>query len=378
MAENEFQDKDSQQLPSRPLKGHAWKAFRYLFKRLLTLFVTVIIGVYLTILVANMGGAVDAIREGQISERVYAGVSADPEFQELSSEEQKEIIERRIERERRRLGLDTPFIVRSFTYLFTAMTLDLGRAEDMTSDSGSRRVRIILLERLLPTLILFGLADLILFFCAVTAALYLSRRYGSKLDRMIVGMAPTSAAPSWFYGIFLLFIFAILLGWLPFDGMVDSPPPEGFAYVLSVARHMVLPLGAIVISAVFLAIYSWRTFFLIYSREDYVEMAKAKGLSSFAIEMRYILRPTLPTIVTSFALMLISMWMGAIVLETVFDWPGLGGLLFEAIKMPETPVIIGSVIIYAYLLALTVFLLDIAYTILDPRVRVGSEGKHER
>ncbi len=358
----------------RSFGRNARKALFYVLKRSITLLITVVIGVYLTVLVANMGGAVDEIREGQIRERISMAVGDSPEFRELSSEERREIIERRVERERRRLGLDQPFVIRSVSYLTTAMSLDLGRAETLRSDSGSARVRAIILERLPPTLILFGLADLILFFTAVVAALFLSRRYGSKLDRLIVGLAPTSAAPSWFYGIFLMLVFAAVLGVLPFGGMVRSPPPAGvLPYMLSLLRHIILPLGAIVISGVFLAIYSWRTFFLIYSREDYVEMAKAKGLPSFAIELRYILRPTLPTIITNFALMLISMWMGAIVLETVFNWPGLGSLLFRAIGQYDTPVIIGSVVIYAYLLALTVFVLDIAYSILDPRVRLGAK-----
>ena len=79
----------------------------------------------------------------------------------------------------------------------------------------------------------------------------------------------------------------------------------------------------------FLSIYNWRTFFLIYSSEDYVEMAKAKGLPARDIERRYILRPTLPTIITKFALLLISVWQGAIITETVFLWPGLGRTLYR-------------------------------------------------
>ena len=98
-------------------------------------------------------------------------------------------------------------------------------------------------------------------------------------------------------------------------------------YAFSVLKHLLLPTTAILISAVFLNTYNWRTFFLIYSSEDYVEMAKAKGLSSREIERRYILRPTLPTIITNFALLLITLWTGAIILETVFNWPGLGKTL---------------------------------------------------
>ena len=174
------------------------------------------------------------------------------------------------------------------------------------------------------------------------------------------------------YGIFLILIFAGLLGWLPFGGMVDAPPPQNpWLRALSVVWHLILPVGAIVISSIFYTSYYWRTFFLIYSSEDYVDMAKAKGLPSGAIERRYVLRPTLPTIVTSFALTLIGLWTGAIVLETVFGWPGIGRLTQMAINLFDTPVIVGTVVIYAYLLALTVFLLDIVYAIVDPRVKLG-------
>jgi peptide/nickel transport system permease protein len=128
------------------------------------------------------------------------------------------------------------------------------------------------------------------------------------------------------------------------------------------------------LSYFFSNVYNWRTFFLIFSMEDYVELARAKGLSSRAIERRYILRPTLPNIITSFALMLITLWQGAILTETIFNWPGLGEMLYSAIQNFDSPVIIGSTVIFAYLLAITVFSLDFIYALVDPRVRVGSGG----
>jgi len=73
--------------------------------------------------------------------------------------------------------------------------------------------------------------------------------------------------------------------------------------------------------------------------------------------------------------MLISVWMGGIILETVFNWPGLGKLLYQAIHLFDTPVIVGSTVLYAYLLAITVFFLDIIYALVDPRVRVGAESR---
>jgi len=348
---------------------------KYTASRTIALGATVVVGVYLTILIANMGGYVDRIREAQIRETVGQVVLADPEFRLLSPEERRARMEQMVELERRRLGLDRPFILRSFTYLADALSLNLGRAQQLTSDSGSRQVRLILLERLPATLLLWGTGNLLLFFSSLFIALSLSRRYGSLLDKAIIALAPTSAAPAWFYGIFLVLIFAALLHWLPFGGLVDAPPPRGpLEYALSLLKHLILPVGAMLASSIFISIYSLRTFFLIYSSEDYVEMAKAKGLSSGAIERRYILRPTLPTIITNFALTLISLWLGGIILETVFNWPGLGRLLYQAVGHFDTPVIVGSVVIYAYLLALTVFLLDIVYALVDPRVKLGAGG----
>ncbi|MCA9874623.1 MAG: ABC transporter permease, partial [Anaerolineales bacterium] len=208
--------------------------------------------------------------------------------------------------------------------------------------------------------------------------LSLSRRYGSFFDKLVLGLAPTSAAPGWFYGLFLILIFAGLLHLLPFGGMVSAPPPDNpIDYALSLLEHMLLPVTATLISAIFLTIYNWRTFFLIYASEDYVEMAKAKGLPDGMIERRYVLRPTLPNIITSFALLLITLWTGAIILETVFNWPGIGQLYFKAIGVYDTPVILANTVVYAYLLAITVFLLDFLYALVDPRVRVG-EGSHGR
>jgi peptide/nickel transport system permease protein len=290
----------------------------------------------------------------------------------MTSSEKNSLIEERVALLEKQLGLDRPFVVRSVGFLTSALTLNLGQAEMMISDSGSKTVRLILLERLPATLVLWGLANLILFFLSLFIALALSRRYGSLADRAIIAFTPTSSAPAWFYGLFLILIFAALFTVLPFGGLVDAPPPENpVQYALSLGKHLILPVTAIIISAVFLNAYNWRTFFLIYSSEDYVEMAKAKGLTDRDIERRYVLRPTLPTIITQFALLLIGLWTGAIILETVFNWPGLGRALYQAIGLYDTPVIVGSTVIYAYLLAITVFLLDFIYALVDPRVKVG-------
>ena len=347
---------------------------KYTLVRAILLILALIVAVYITVIIANMGGELDRIRQAEVRSEIGMQVYMNPAYRKLPPEELKKLIDTLVETEFRRLGMDEPFFPkRSFQYLWNALTLRLGWAERMMSDAGSRQVRLIILERLPATLLLFGTANLLLFFLSLFVALFLSRRYGSLLDKAVIALAPSSAAPGWFYGLFLILIFAARLRVLPWGGLVDAPVPETMlGYALSVLKHILLPAVAVVLSSLFASIYSWRTFFLIYSSEDYVELARAKGLSSRGIEMRYVLRPTLPPILTSFLLVLITMWMGQIVLETVFQWPGLGRTFYQAIAIHDTPVIIGITVIYGYLLAATVFVLDFVYAILDPRVRVGA------
>lgn len=327
--------------------------------------------IYVTIVVANMGGKVDEIILADLRLRIWDEVNRNPEYRVLSGAEREKIAESIIRLEIERLGLDKPFLVRSFIYLRDAALLELGRAQFMTSDSGSRLVKNIILERLPATILLFTTAMVIGFFLNLFLGLYLSRRYGSLLDRIFVSLAPTSVLPGWFYGIVLILVFYTWLHVLPPGGIVDTPPPkEPLLYVLSVLKHMILPLTAWVISGLFLGVYSSRTFFLIFSTEDHVEAAKAKGLPPRLIEWRYILRPALPPIITGFALGLIGSWGGAIITERVFNWPGLGTVAYLAIGYMDTPVLLGFTVIYAYLLMFTVLILDVVYGILDPRIKV--------
>ena len=348
---------------------------RFTLLRAIALFLTVLVAIYLTVVIANWGGAMDDALKAQIRLEVTQAIMQNPEYLHLPQSEIQHLIDDITQTQLRIQGLDRPFLERSVTYTVNAITLNLGRSEAIMSDTGSRLVRNVLLDRLPPTLLLIGTADLLLFFLALFGALFLSRRYGSFIDRLTIGLAPTSAAPAWFYGLFLIMIFAAVLRVLPWGGITDAPPPaDRLGYALTLLRHLILPVSAIIIGAIFASIYSWRTFFLIYSSEDYVELAKAKGLSSRAIERRYILRPTLPPILTSFLLVVITMWMGAIVLETVFNWPGIGRLYYQAIQVNDVPIIVGTVVIFGYLLAATVFFLDFMYAALDPRVRLSFGG----
>jgi len=351
------------------------RVVKYMSVRLLSMTFAVLVGLYLTILIANMGGYVDEIRRGAIREDVQQFVRNDPAFKMLTATQRTKLIQDKIVSEEKRMGLDQPFVIRSFAFLKDAVTLNLGFAEFINADNGSRSVKTIVLERLPSTLLLFGTTSIIFFFATLFIALSLSRHYGSWLDRFVVATSPMSAAPAWFYGIFVIVIFAAFLHVLPFGGMVDAPPPQNkIEYALSMLKHMILPTLALALNGITFAIYNNRTFFLIYSSEDYVEMAKAKGLTARDVERKYILRPTLPANITNFAFTLIFVVTGAPIFEGVFNWPGMGRTILIASGLFDTPVIVGTTVVFAYLLAITVFLLDFVYALVDPRVKIGSEG----
>ena len=345
---------------------------KYILRRAIILYLTAVIAIYITIVIADAGGYIDKIIKSSIYVDIAMKIRGNPLYSQLPLSEVNKIIKAEYEKAIKRLGLDQPFLIRSIkVYLKNALTLNLGRAMYMTSDSGSRQVRIILLERLPQTILLFTTATVLIFLITLFCGLKLSRTYGSRIDKILTSLTPLSAIPGWFYGIILIMIFASWLHILPYGGLVDAPPPRNpILYALSVLKHMILPLAAWIISGFFIGTYSMRMLFLIYSTEDYVEVAYAKGLSAKDIERKYILKPALPPIITNFALSVIASWTGAIITETVFNWPGLGLALYQAIQYPDIPVIVGVTAIYAYLLMITVLILDIVYAIVDPRIRL--------
>ncbi len=243
-------------------------------------------------------------------------------------------------------------------------------------------VNDILMSYLPNTLLLVTVSYLLVFLVGTPLSLYLARNYGNRADRLLAILAPISSVPSWVFGILLISIFAFQLRWLPFSGMYDIPKPENqFAYLITLAKHMILPVSAIILSLFFQVVYAWRTFFIIYSEEDYVELGKAKGLPPKMLERQYILRPALPYFITSFATTLISFWQLSMALEVVFRWPGLGWLYVkealpnfwgESMEPGELIIAVGIVVIFAYLLGIVAFLLDIVYLIVDPRIRLVS------
>jgi len=351
----------------------SWKGFlKYIARKSVLLLLVIILTAYFTILVANWGGALDEIIKENLVISLNRAVMQDPMYGHLSHEERWDLVENELlPNVLKRYGLDAPFPIRSVMYLRDALTLNLGRSHFISSFNGSPIVRRIILERVPLTIALFTIATLISFFLTLYIGLYLSRRHGSWIDKLFLNLAPFSTIPAWLIGVFLIVLFAINLRVLPIGGILSVPTPkEPLPRLLDITKHMILPLTSWILSGFFLRCIESRSFFLIFSSEEYVEVARAKGLPPRQLERNYILRPALAPIVTSLALTTINSWNGSIILEAVFNWRGLGLLTAEAIFTHDTPVLIGIIIIYAYMLALTVLVLDIVYGIIDPRIKI--------
>ena len=346
---------------------------KYLAKRAIFLTITLVVSVYISILIANAGGRIDDILSAQIRYDITTNLARSPGWSQLTGEEQARIIAERFELAIIGRGLDRPFLERTFIYLRDALTLGLGRALFLKSASGTKQVSVIILERLPRTVLLFTTGTLLYSLVGLFIGLRMARSPGGLFDRIATIFAiVTQTIPPWFFGIIFILIFAYQLRIVPFGGMVSVPPPDDpVGYALDVLYHMALPLFTWIFSIFGSWAYITRNLTMQSSEEDFVTAARAKGLSEGLITRRYVLRPSLPPIVTSISLSVIASWQGAIITETVFGWPGLGSLFAQAISVLDAPVVIGLTVVYAYLLVLTIFLLDMIYGFLDPRIKVA-------
>lgn len=356
-----------------------WLIFgRYAATRLLTAACTVVVAVYLTILVANLGGYVDEIIRarvaGQIMGMVQGGYLSD-----VPPEEREPILDELAAQMESAEGLDSPFALRTIWWLQDGLTFNWGNALPSSfTDPGQTPVVDLIATHLSHTLLVFGLSNVLLLITSVVLALLMMRMRNGVVERIMVILSPLSGAPAWVYGI-VLTVILVNFGQYSFNSAFDTSGAEfSWAYTSSLLRALALPLIAIFISGLLQSVFAWRAFFMVYGNEPYVELGRAKGLSHGAVERGYILRPALPALLTSLALLIMSLWQEVIALEYFFNVEGIGKLLIDAIRRFDTGLIVALVVTFAYLLAITVFLLDIAYALVDPRIRLVDGGSKER
>ncbi len=363
----------------------------YVLRRGVTILVTIIIGVYVTVLIANKAGALDISMWFQVDEQIQWLERNDPSFAEMEEDERAAAGEALRLELAADVGLTLPPALRNLRWAANALTFRWGQAVLALQEStptyvlGLRDVNAVVLHHLPNTLLVIGTANLITFILGIPLALSLAAgKVGRRLDRLVTMLAPISSVPSWVHGIILVAIFAVQLHWLPHGGRYDILPAQTWVdHVRVLVKHLILPVLAALLGIFFQFVYAWRTFFVVYSQEDYVDLARAKGLSAATVERRYLLRPALPYVITGFALTLVSFWQMTTALEQFFHWPGIGQLYMQSLPQyfeeyfwaGDLSVVLSIVVAFAYLLGVTVFFLDVAYAWVDPRVRLNRGGQ---
>lgn len=267
---------------------------------------------------------------------------------------------------RKTYGLDKGFLEQLFIYVSRVATGDLG-----VSTYFNRPVLGLVADRMFATVLLVfsALATAVVLgtFLGVTAA----RRPSSWLGAFVTIVALFGfSAPVFWSGLMLLLLFASVWPILPASGMYDiASGATGLAYVLDVAHHLVLPSGTLAI--IYLALYSRlaRASMIEVLGSDYVRTARAKGLSENKVVFKHALRNAILPVVTIAGLQFSGMLAGAVLVETVFTWPGMGLLAFEAILRRDTQLILGILLLSALLVIVGNLLTDLAYRLIDPRIR---------
>ena len=269
----------------------------------------------------------------------------------------------------KRFGLDQPLWTQYINFLKDLAKLDLG----VSIAFFPRTVNDIVFESLMWTLGLMGTVTVLAFVLGTLAGAVLGwPRKPGWLQYVFMPLLTLSAIPQYLLAMILIFVIAFQLGWLPLFGGYSpaTVPTLTFEFVIDVLRHAILPAFAIIFSAIGFWAIGMRGMMINTQGEDYMIEADAKGLKGSRIFMRYAVRNALLPQVTGLALVLGTIVTGQVLVERVFSYPGIGDILFQAIRLSDFFVIRGIVIIIILGIAGATFLLDVFYPLLDPRIKV--------
>ena len=268
---------------------------------------------------------------------------------------------------RTRYGLDLPFHDQLWRYLVQVGSGDLG-----ISFRSREPVFNEIMSRVPATLLLVGTSLLLSVVLGTWIGTWIARRPGSALDSWVsAGAVALFSVPVFWLGLMLVLLFSVRIPLLPGMGMASvDGPREGFGRVLDIAQHLVLPVLALMTVSVGQYVRLARSAVAEVMGESYITTARAVGYPERTILMRHALRNALLPVVTVLGLQLGLMLTGAVLTETVFSWPGLGRLIYDAILARDTPVIMGAFIAMSITVALAALVTDLVYAALDPRVKL--------
>lgn len=269
---------------------------------------------------------------------------------------------------RERFDLDKPLPQQLLTYLGRLAQGDLG-----LSYRQQLPVLDLIVERLPATLLLTGAAFVLSLAFGVTLGVWASTRVGTWQDSAISLFSTLFyATPLYWLALLAVLVFSIWLPWLPAFGYETVGGGfSGWRRALDIAHHMVLP--TLVLATFFMAVYArmTRAAMLEAAGQDFVKTARAKGLPAGRILRAHVLRNALLPVVTLAGLQAGAMVGGAVIIETVFAWPGIGRLLFDALGQRDYSLLLGTFLVTAALAVLFNIITDLVYTVVDPRIELS-------
>ena len=265
-------------------------------------------------------------------------------------------------------GLDRPFIVQLGSYIGKVMRFDLGYSFFYTQP-----VSQLILQKLPATLLLVLTAQFLALIVGVFLGVYSAQRPNGLSSHFVSFFALFGySAPVFWSGLLLLIGFSLHIQWFPVAGMRDVTIEGNFLEeAIDIIRHMVLPV--ITLASIFLALYSRlsRATMMEVLGSDYIRTAKSKGLTDREIIYKHALKNSLSPVITLAGLQFSAVVSGAILVESVFSWPGLGTLAFESIIARDTPTILGILFFSALVVIVGNLLTDLTLRLVDPRVRTS-------
>ncbi len=276
-----------------------------------------------------------------------------------------------IEQIREDLGLDDPYLVQLSRYIGDVASGDFG-----TSYRFNEPVTSLIGDRIWPTILLVTTALLFAIVIGVLVGVFTARRPESPVSHGVTVFSLVGySMPVFWTGYLLIIAFASNVRWFPVAGMRDVRL-EGnrFEEWLDIAHHLVLP--ALTLGLIYLAQYSRlsRASMLEVLQSDYVRTARAKGLAERKVVYKHALRNAVIPVITIAGLQFGALLSGALLVETVFNWPGLGRLAADSVFQRDAPVLLGVLICSAVLVVVINILTDVVYRMIDPRIRVGGSS----
>jgi len=263
---------------------------------------------------------------------------------------------------RHELGLDRPLAIRYFYWLWEAMQGNLGvRAQNFEPVSSE------IMRRLGPTLLLMGTALATGIALGVVLGVVSAIKKYSFLDMFLTVMAFLGVSfPVYLAGLIGLYVFALRLGWLPAGGMSSPGQDSG---LLDYLQHLLLPSVIISLNYVASTMRYTRSAMLEVLDLDYIRTARAKGLKDNVIIVRHALKNALMPVITIIGSYIPGLLGGAVFIESIYSWPGMGRLFLDGVEARDYPLIMGLILILAIVILVVNLLTDVAYALVDPRVR---------